>query len=56
MSSHEIKKENCVNCNKKTHFNEDVYIEFGTNRSPCIIRPVENGDYIYMILPIKMKD
>ncbi len=35
---------------------EDVYIEFGTNRSPCIIRPVENGDYIYMILPIKMKD
>ena len=35
---------------------EEVYIEFGTNRSPCIIRPVENGDYIYMILPIKMKD
>ncbi len=35
---------------------EDVYIEFGTNRSPCIIKPVEDGDYIYMILPIKMKD
>jgi len=35
---------------------EDVYIEFGTNRSPCIIKPVEEGDYIYMILPIKMKD
>ena len=35
---------------------EEVYIEFGTNRSPCIIKPVENGDYIYMILPIKMKD
>lgn len=35
---------------------EDVYIEFGTNRSPCIIRPIEDGDYIYMILPIKMKD
>ena len=35
---------------------EDVYIEFGTNKSPCIIRPVENGDYIYMILPIKMKE
>lgn len=28
MSSHEIKKENCVSCNKKTHVNEDVDIEF----------------------------
>ena len=35
---------------------EEVYIEFGTNRSPCIIKPIEDGDYIYMILPIKMKD
>jgi len=35
---------------------EEVYVEFGTNRSPCIIKPVEEGDYIYMILPIKMKD
>ena len=35
---------------------EEVYIEFGTNRSPCVIKPIENGDYQYMILPIKMKD
>ena len=35
---------------------EEVYIEFGTNRSPCIIKAIENGDYTYMILPIKMKD
>ena len=35
---------------------EEVYIEFGTNRSPCIIKPIENGDYIYMILPIKIKE
>ena len=35
---------------------EEVYIEFGTNRSPCIIKPVEDGDYLYMILPIKMKE
>ncbi len=35
---------------------EEVYIEFGTNRSPCIIRPIDDGDYVYMILPIKMKD
>ena len=35
---------------------EEIYIEFGTNRSPCIIKSVEDGDYIYMILPIKMKE
>ena len=35
---------------------EDVYIEFGTNRSPCIIKPIDNGDYVYMILPIKIKE
>ena len=35
---------------------EEVYIEFGTNRSPCIIKPIEGNDYLYMILPIKMKD
>ena len=35
---------------------EEVYLEFGTNRSPCIIKPIEEGNYIYMILPIKMKD
>jgi DNA polymerase-3 subunit beta len=35
---------------------EEVYIEFGTNRSPCIIKAVEDGDYTYMILPIKMKE
>ena len=35
---------------------EEIYMEFGTNRSPCIIKAVEDGDYTYMILPIKMKD
>ena len=35
---------------------EEVYIDFGTNISPCIIRPVENDEYKYMILPIRMKD
>ncbi|MGN1298568.1 MAG: DNA polymerase III subunit beta [Candidatus Scatovivens sp.] len=35
---------------------EEVYIEFGTNRSPCVITPIEDGDYKYMILPIKMKE
>ena len=35
---------------------EEVFIDFGTSISPCIIRPIDNGDYIYMILPIRMKD
>ena len=35
---------------------EEVYIDFGTNISSCIIRPVESDEYKYMILPIRMKD
>ncbi len=36
---------------------QEVFIDFGTSISPCIIRPVEsNGDYIYMVLPIRMKE
>ena len=35
---------------------EDVYIEFGTKISPCIVKSVENNEYTYMILPIRLKD
>ncbi len=35
---------------------EEIYIEFGTNISPCIIKPVEGDEYKYMILPIRMKE
>jgi len=35
---------------------EEIYIDFGTNISPCIIRPVESDEYNYMILPIRMKE
>ena len=35
---------------------EEIFIDFGTSISPCIIRPVDDGDYIYMILPIRLKD
>lgn len=35
---------------------EEVFIDFGTSISPCIIRPVDDGDYVYMILPIRMKE
>ncbi len=35
---------------------EEVFIDFGTSISPCIVRSVEEeGDYKYMILPIRLK-
>ena len=36
---------------------EEVYIEFGSNISPCIIKPIEvlEKEYIYMILPVRLK-
>ena len=35
---------------------EEVFVEFGTSISPCLIKSVEATDYVYMILPIRMKD
>jgi len=35
---------------------EEINVDFGTSISPCIIRPIDDGDYIYMILPIRLKD
>ena len=35
---------------------EEVFIEFGTSISPCLIKSVENNDYTYMNLPIRLKE
>ncbi len=35
---------------------EEIFVEFGSNISPCLVKSVENNDYIYMILPIRLKD
>jgi len=37
---------------------EEIFVSFGTNISPCIIKPVDevSKDYTYMILPIRMKE
>ena len=34
---------------------EEIFVSFGTNISPCVIKPVDetSKDYTYMILPIK---
>ena len=35
---------------------EEIYVDFGTNISPCIIRPIDSEEYTYMILPIRLKE
>jgi len=37
---------------------EEIFVNFGTAISPCVIKPVDetNKDYTYMILPIRMKE
>lgn len=35
---------------------EEIFVDFGTNISPCVIRPIDEGDYTYMILPIRLKE
>ena len=34
---------------------EEIFVEFGSNISPCLVKSVENNDYVYMILPIRLK-
>ena len=35
---------------------EEIYIDFGSSISPCLIKSTENKDYVYMILPIRLKE
>lgn len=35
---------------------EEVSVEFGTSISPCLIKSVESNEYVYMILPIRLKE
>ena len=35
---------------------EEIVMEFGTNISPCLVKSVENNDYVYMVLPIRLKN
>ncbi len=35
---------------------EDIFVEFGTSISPCLIKSTENAEYVYMILPIRLKE
>lgn len=33
---------------------EEVYLEFTTNVSPCIVKPVDHDNYTYLILPVRI--
>ncbi len=35
---------------------EEIYVEFGSSISPCLVKSIENNDYVYMILPIRIKE
>ena len=35
---------------------EEVFVEFGTSISPCLIKPTDSSEYVYMILPIRLKE
>lgn len=35
---------------------EEIFIEFGTSISPCLVKSADEKDYVYMILPIRLKD
>lgn len=33
---------------------EELYLEFTTGVSPCIIKPTDNDNYIYLLLPVRL--
>lgn len=35
---------------------EEIYLEFTSNVSPCLVKKVESKDYIYLVLPVRLVD
>lgn len=35
---------------------DEVYLDFGSNISPCVIRPIVDEKYTYMVLPVRLKE
>jgi DNA polymerase-3 subunit beta len=33
---------------------EEIYMEFTSNVSPCILKKADSSDYIYLILPVRL--
>ena len=35
---------------------DEVYLDFGSSISPCIIKPIVDNKYTYMVLPVRLKE
>lgn len=35
---------------------DEVYLEFSTNVSPCLVKKCDDKDYIYLVLPVRLVD
>lgn len=35
---------------------EEIYLEFSTSVSPCLVKKVDSNDYIYLVLPVRLVD
>ena len=33
---------------------DEMYLCFNTNISPCVIRPVTGDDFLYLVLPVRI--
>ena len=40
---------------RKTH-EELIKIEFNSNLSPCILKPIEGDSFVQMVLPVRLKN
>ncbi|MBZ4646139.1 MAG: polymerase beta subunit [Clostridia bacterium] len=34
---------------------DEIYMEFNTSLSPCIIKPIEGEQFIYLVLPVRLR-
>jgi len=35
---------------------EEIYIDYGSNIAPCLIKPIENESYLFMVLPVRLTE
>lgn len=35
---------------------EDIYLEFSTNVSPCLVKKCDSNDYTYLVLPVRIRE
>lgn len=33
---------------------EEIYMDFNSNVSPCVVRPINGDDYYYLVLPVRL--